>query len=227
MLKVDQIKNFFDCDECNKLLVDPIVLACGSVVCKSHTAFLENKCNEKVFNCGLCNDTHSIPENGFVVNKRIQNLLTIELNALKVLNKVKSPVFNDCKNEIKKAEEQIATIEPLEKNSELYIYEYFEDIKRQVDLRREKLKLEIDKSSDNLIGSIETTQRSLINFSKSKPASANIEKVKDDMNELIKQLDTLEFNDDKLKNIKKSFFDINLEFQRTIDNFNISLLGKK
>ena len=138
-----------------------------------------------------------------------------------------SPVFNDCKNEIKKAEEQIATIEPLEKNSELYIYEYFEDIKRQVDLRREKLKLEIDKSSDNLIGSIETTQRSLINFSKSKPASANIEKVKDDMNELIKQLDTLEFNDDKLKNIKKSFFDINLEFQRTIDNFNISLLGKK
>ena len=55
-----------------------------------------------------------MPENGFVVNKRIQNLLTIELNALKVLNKVKSPVFNDCKNEIKKAEEQIATIESLE-----------------------------------------------------------------------------------------------------------------
>ncbi len=96
-----------------------------------------------------------------------------------------------------------------------------------MDLRREKLKLEIDNNSYNLIGSIETTQRSLINLSKSKLASANIEKVKEVMKGLIRKFDTLEFNDEKLKNLKKSFFDINLKLQRTTDNFNISLLGKK
>jgi len=90
-----------------------------------------------------------------------------------------------------------------------------------VDLRREKLKLEIDNNSYNLIGSIETTQRSLINLSKSKLASANIEKVKEVMKGLIRKFDTLEFNDEKLKNLKKSFFDINLKLQRTTDNFNI------
>ena len=37
------------------------------------------------------------------------------------------------KEEIK---ENMSYMETLEKNSELYIYEYFEDVKRNVDLRR-------------------------------------------------------------------------------------------
>ncbi len=74
MLKADKIKSFLDCDKCNKLLVDSIVLACGSLVCISHTKTFKkiNLCNAKVFNCSLCEDTHSTPENGLVVNKRIQ-----------------------------------------------------------------------------------------------------------------------------------------------------------
>jgi hypothetical protein len=36
MYNVDKIKNFFDCDLCLQVLVDPITIPCGSNVCKSH-----------------------------------------------------------------------------------------------------------------------------------------------------------------------------------------------
>ncbi len=36
MFKIDQVKNLFDCDQCNQLLVDPIALPCGNSVCKKH-----------------------------------------------------------------------------------------------------------------------------------------------------------------------------------------------
>ena len=44
-------------------------------------------------------------------------------------------------------------IEEFETNAEVYIYEYFEDIKIQVDLRREVLKQKIDDHSDEIIKS--------------------------------------------------------------------------
>ncbi len=45
-------------------------------------------------------------------------------------------MFNDCNNQIEQAIENIVKVESFEKNSDAYIDEYFEDIKRQVDLRR-------------------------------------------------------------------------------------------
>lgn len=35
MFKDDKIKRFLDCDLCNKLLIGPVVIPCGKVVCKS------------------------------------------------------------------------------------------------------------------------------------------------------------------------------------------------
>jgi hypothetical protein len=46
----------------------------------------------------------------------------------------------------------------LEKEPENYIFEYFEDLKRQVDLRREELKLKLDNCSDEIIQTIERTK---------------------------------------------------------------------
>ncbi len=36
MYKVEQLKSFVDCQQCNKLLVDPVVMACGKLICKIH-----------------------------------------------------------------------------------------------------------------------------------------------------------------------------------------------
>ena len=44
------------------------------------------------------------------------------------------------------------------KKSKIYFNEYFEELKRQVDLRREELKLKLDNYSDEIIQSIESTK---------------------------------------------------------------------
>ena len=51
--------------------------------------------------------------------------------------------YGACQNEIEISQENTFKVELLERNSVMYIYKY-EKIKRQVDLRREDLKLETE-----------------------------------------------------------------------------------
>ncbi len=68
MYKVDEIKNFFDCDLCHQVLVDPISFPCGSNVCKKHLdKLLMKESKEKSsFQCEICKEEHFIPKSGFV-----------------------------------------------------------------------------------------------------------------------------------------------------------------
>ncbi len=47
MLKVDQVKSSLDCDVCNKLLVDPVVMPCNNVVCKTYLDKLSAKLSQE------------------------------------------------------------------------------------------------------------------------------------------------------------------------------------
>jgi hypothetical protein len=116
----------------------------------------------------------------------------------------------------------------LEKNAENYIYDYFEDIKRQVDLRREDLKFKIDTYSDEIIKSVENDQMNYIKLSKEiSIISANIEKSKEELNKSVLQFDTLEFNYEKFGNIKASVADVNLKFNKILTEYNDSLIDNK
>ena len=57
-------------------------------------------------------------------------------------------------------------LKSLEENPEGFIYEYFENIKRDVDLRRERLKQEIDQCSDTIIEEIEKIKSECMKTSK-------------------------------------------------------------
>ncbi len=163
MFKTDQVKNLFDCEQCNQLLVDPVALPCGNSLCKRHLDdLLENTPTEmNKFECQLCKKKHSIPEDGFAINKRIQNALNIKLSTLKL-----NPVYEECKTEINEAKMNIQMIEDLDKDLENLIYEYFEELKRQVDLWREALKLKLCNCSDEILQSIEITKENRIKLSK-------------------------------------------------------------
>ena len=225
MYKVDKLKCLLDCDLCNKLLVDPVVMPCDSTICKTHLdKLIANDPNEKsTFICEICQEDHLIPKKGFMVNKRLQKQLRLELNALKV-----SPVFDQCMKEIEDAKENVIKIEFLEKNAENYIYDYFEDVKRQVDIRREDLKFKIDMYSDEIIKSVELNQTNLIKLSKeANQLTTNIEKSRKDLNELIAQFDTLEFNDKKFEDIKTSVAVVNREFYKILAEYQDSLISNK
>ena len=223
MYKVDKLQCFLDCDLCNKVLIDPVVMPCDSFICKTHLdKLISNASNEKsTLICLVCQEEHHIPKKGFTVSNRLQKLLTLELNALKL-----SPVFDECKKEIEDAKKNLFKIGLLEKNAENYIYDYFEDIKRQVDIRREDLKFKIDKYSDEIIKSVEMNQMNYIRLSKEiDEIRTNIEKSKEELNKSMLQFDTLEFNDEKFKDIKASVAFVNQEFHKILAKYQDSLIG--
>ena len=223
MFKIDQIKHLFDCCQCNLLLVDPVTLPCGYNVCERHIIYeLLGNDNNKL-KCQFCPRDHPIPEDGFIVNKQIQKALDIKLNTLKL-----NPVYDECKNMIMEAKENVTKIESLERNAESYIYEYFEDIKRKVDLRREDLKMKIDTCSDELIKSIESNQLNCIKLSKEVDRlTSDIEKFKQELNELVDRFDTFEINDAKFTDIKQSVTVLNDSFTKILEEYNDSLIGNK
>lgn len=148
MFKFDQLKNILNCDQCNQLLVDPVTIACGYSVCKGHLdKLLENSPSETdKFDCELCEKEHRVPEEGFVVNKGMQSGLDVKFNTLRI----NVSMYDQCKNEIERTRENLANLKPLLKDSANFIYEYFEDIKRRVDLRRGDLKMKIGTYSDDI-----------------------------------------------------------------------------
>ena len=223
MFKIDQVKNLFDCEQCYQLLVDPIALPCGTSVCKTHLdELLEYSPKESnTFLCKLCDDEHSVPKKGFVIHKRIQNALNIKFNTLKL-----NPVYEECKKEINDVKMKMQKIEALEKDPEYFIFEYFEKLKRQVDLRRETLKLKLDNCSDEIMQSIENTKENCIKMSKeTKRLNSEIEKSKEELNKLIDIFDTFEISDKKFEDIKKSLIVLNSGLTRKLGVYKDSIIG--
>ena len=207
------------------MLVDPVTLLCGSSVCKRHIdELLESSSKESnTFLCKLCDDEHCIPKKGFAINKSIQSALDIKLNTLKL-----NPVYEECKSEINYAKNNIQKIENLEKDPENYSFEYFEELKRQVDLRREKLKLKLDNCSEEIIQSIESTKENCIKLSKeSKRLSTEIEESKEDLTKLIDRFDTFEIDEKKFEEIRQSLSILNGDLTRKLGEYKDSIIGDK
>lgn len=84
-------------------------------------------------------------------------------------------MYDQSKSEIERTRQNLFKLEPLLKDSENFIYEYFEDIKRRVDLRREDLKVKIDTYSDEIIQSVESTKHNCIKSKENNPLTSDIE----------------------------------------------------
>ena len=193
MFKLDKVKSLFDCDQCHQLIVEPVTIPCGNSVCKTH---LDS--HQKNFTCELCREEHTVPEKGFNVNKRIQMALDIQLNTLTL-----DPKYDQFKKKLEEAKQTFAEVESTTKDPESFVYIYFEEIKREIDLRREELKAEIDEYSNELIEEVESTKLDLM--SKSKQVDRHTELVigsKQELDSLIRRFDNFEFNDKKFEEIK-------------------------
>lgn len=199
MFRIDKVKSLFDCSLCSKLLVGPVTIACGKTICKVHLdEQLENTAEKSnTYRCELCSKLHFVPEDGFAINELIQRTLDIELNTLKL-----SSSFNKCKENLEEATKLAGGIENITKDPENFIFEYFQKIKRNVDLRRERLKVETDEYSDKLINSIDALQSKCVNLSKD-ITQPNIDECKKDLNQLVEQFDTFEIDDHKIEDISE------------------------
>jgi hypothetical protein len=134
----------------------------------------------------------------------------------------------DCINEIEEAYINISKLEALETDPDYFIYEYFQEIKRNVDWRREELKLRIDICSEEIIQSIESTKGNCIKISKEiNQLSKKIIQSKTELNELVQQFGSLNKDQQKLEDVRNSLVVINQNFIRLQSEYKDSLLVNK
>ncbi len=121
-------------------------------VCEAHTVEISKE------KCLLCSEMHTSPQNGFLENKIVKNLL--ETKAQKI--NLNSSQFDDYNEIIQDLNKNLKEIEAIRNNPENYIAEYFGELTRKVDLRRETLIEDINKYSDELIQKIEKLKQECV-----------------------------------------------------------------
>ena len=143
------MKENLTCKYCNKVYNEPITLPCGDSLCKQHINELLSIDDSNTFLCPFCNK-QNLNQN-FTVSKTIQYLLDMEAHNFTIDPKYER-VFTDFKTEIR-------NLEALLNEPENFIYEEINELKRQVDLDREKTKSEIDRLANGLIEQLETFEK--------------------------------------------------------------------
>ena len=136
------IKQELTCNYCNEIFQNPILLTCcNENICKAHIEELISSSSSSEFTCPLCNGEN--PNSKLNFNKFMQKMLENELHKFKIDAKHKN-VFNNLRNEIE-------NLDTIVINAESIIFDEMSELKRQVDLDREQLKMEIDELADGLI----------------------------------------------------------------------------
>ena len=135
------------CKCCNGIYNHPIMLiCCGESICKHHIEELMSKNSSNIFLCPLCDEQNT--NQNFKINKIIEKLIERGLHQFKI-----NPKYEQTLNNFKK---EIGNLETILKDPEHFIFEEINELKRQVDLDRERLKIEIDKLTADLIHKLET-----------------------------------------------------------------------
>jgi len=183
MFQFNGINALFNCKLCQGVLVNPIILPCGETVCKAHRDQIS------MGKCIFCSEVHKAPQYGFPSNKIVKNLLEKRVNNINL----NFSQFNDYNQIIQHLNKNLKEIELFRKDPDNFIAEYFAELTRQVDLRRETLIEDIHKYSDELIQKIERIKQECV--AKSKEASKitdELDTIKAKMNELNLMFNSLE-----------------------------------
>jgi hypothetical protein len=144
------IKEELTCKYCNEVYKNPITLnCCGENICKQHVEELTSNNTSKTFACPLCNEENENQK--LNVNKCIQKMLENELHHFQVDSKYKESLA-DLRIQVEK-------LEAVLRDPENVIYLEIAELKRQVDLGREKLKIKIDELADDLIQQLESYEK--------------------------------------------------------------------
>ena len=131
-------------NNCNLIYENPITLPCGNTLCQSHL----NNYNLQ-FVCCFCQKEHFIPQYGFGVNKAIMKMID-SFNQSNPIRKIIKESYEHLNQSIKEYED----IDP-----DVYVYEYFGEIRNQVDLHREELISNINARYDEIINQLKEKEQ--------------------------------------------------------------------
>ena len=147
---MDSILNAIKCAICKEIIESPVILPCRDNICKKH---ILNQTNDVIL-CEICGVEHKIPKNGFQTNNVLKDIIETGIANLDFGN-----VHKEAKKSCESFEEILDDLQVLLKDPQFLIYEKISELKNIVELKREKLKLIIDKEMKKLIDKLEEYEK--------------------------------------------------------------------
>jgi hypothetical protein len=144
-MKIDKVNNLFICQFCKKTFRDPVILPCFEIICQHDLDEIRNLNDKKVIKCPFCPQQHHEPLNGFQADKRIKELINLEVNKLDF-----GKTFNNGKMLLKEFEECINEFENLTHDPNEFIQSYFNLIRQKSDTKLKQLKCMLNEHFDKL-----------------------------------------------------------------------------
>lgn len=191
------IQKTLSCTNCFKTLQSPVTLLCGVTICKHHI----NE-QEKEFYCVKCNKNHSIPKDGFQINEILDTMLKSKLNNLHF-----GEEYQQVVDAVQDLEKLIKCSRLLLQDPNFEIDKVICDLKGDIDLKREQLKLEIDTEADKLIQQVMNYQNECKKKAKEfdfKQLDEKVKALEDEVEKSKDELNVILIDKPKWKAIKKS-----------------------
>lgn len=213
--KIEQLKKLLNCSVCSKLLDRPVTLPCGESICESHL--------DEIFNnqCRFCDKHH--PKSEYSINQSLSQMIELQVNTIKL-----SPKFESCKQSINRVEDIMNQADLVYKDPNNFIYEYFDEIKQGVYIRRENLKIQIDDYYNWMIEKIIKTERTCYDLAtRPNEIKTSINNYKREFNELKEKFDSFEIDDAKYDDLNIKSDNLQPKLLEALDKYKYSLIGNK
>jgi hypothetical protein len=211
---MEELKKLVSCQECNNFLDIPIRLPCFAVICNKHVNELKENDNSNKIKCKHCNDIHEIPEQGFKIDKRLEEII--------ITNKHLTDEEKQITEKVKLKIEQInEKIDNLKCSSQIAnkIYDKKSEIRNVIDLEVEQLKQKIDAEVEKLKEKIDDKRDMLFKEMDEFEKKCNDVVDKIDVN----KIETMTINEtNNWQNVRNS---MKVESKKKIDSNLDSLMG--
>jgi hypothetical protein len=127
--------------DCGKYLSQPVILPCGNNICKVHVDEIYQ--TSKLFKCDFCKSLHEIPENGFILNKAINDLIKSNVH------------LNDKGKEalelISKFEEILNELLVINKDPKEFISDYISINKNKIKSEKDRILVDLNNVANEMI----------------------------------------------------------------------------
>ena len=134
-----KLKQSLSCLNCLKILRDPIELPCKHNICKEHLIEKEVLKQNKI-KCSQCKEEFEVKGNEFKSNEFVKQILENKIYFSEEEIHLKKKIEESIKHFYEMHENSISSKTKLD----LDCHEHFQEVRRQLDMHREKLKEKID-----------------------------------------------------------------------------------
>lgn len=151
---MDTINEALKCSKCKHVLSEPVALPCGELICDKHV-------NKKIthFYCLECDLDHPfLYPGGFFRVKALEKILSTKIDKCDFSGEY-SRAYKSCKN----LEQALFEFDKFRSDPYNHIYEAIIEIRNEVELKRETIKLETTTATASADGEVDEKAEALIN----------------------------------------------------------------